>query len=76
MRRAGDDASGNTGAVTGIIIGVVALALLAILFFARKGGKDAVRAKAAEKTVEQIAEANRTVDNPERERLRSRYRRD
>ena len=56
-------------AVTFIAFGV-------ILYFARKAGKDTVRAKASEETIEQVVEATRPVSSDSRERLRARYRRD
>ncbi len=52
------------------------LILGAFLWFARKAGKDSVKSKAAEETVEQIVEAHKPVDTAARERLRTRYRRD
>lgn len=63
--------------MTGLYIGAIALILLvALLWFARKAGKDAVRSKTSEKAIEQIVDATGPVSPSQRERLRTRYRRD
>jgi hypothetical protein len=63
--------------MTWLAIGTAALAVLAALLWgARRGGKDAVRSEAAEKTLEQIREATAPASDADIERVRQRYRRD
>lgn len=63
--------------MTWLLVGTVAfIAFCWLMWNAKKAGKDSVKAKAAEKTVEQIVDATGPVSPTQRERLRSRYRRD
>jgi hypothetical protein len=56
--------------MTAIIgLGVAGLAFLALFLFGRKAGKDAVKAKTSEKTIETINAVNRPIAADERERL-------
>lgn len=50
-------------------LAVTGLSFLALYLFGRRAGKDAVKAKAAEKTIETINAVNRPVASDERERL-------
>lgn len=52
------------------------LSWLGQALFAWKAGRDNVRADTAEKTVEQITEANAPASDADIDRVRSRYRRD
>lgn len=52
------------------------LAFLALFLFGRRAGKDAVKAKVAEKTIEQIVDAVRPPTDVELDRVRQKYRRD
>ncbi len=60
------------------VVGLIAtgIAFLALFLFGRKAGKDAVKAKVAEKTIEQIVDAVRPPTDVDVDRVRSRYRRD
>lgn len=44
--------------------------------FTYRAGQNSVKAKTAEKVVEQVKKTNRPVTDPERERVRKRYKRD
>jgi uncharacterized membrane protein YdjX (TVP38/TMEM64 family) len=57
-------------------LAVTGLAFLALFLFGRRAGKDAVKAKVAEKTIEQIVDAVRPPTDVELDRVRSKYRRD
>lgn len=61
--------------MTGILIVGGLLVAGAILYFARKGGKDAVRADVAETQVEKTIEANKPVTDSERADVVSKYER-
>ena len=54
-------------AVTFIAFGV-------ILYFARRAGKDSVKAKAAKESLDEIRKANAPLSDPELERVRKRWR--
>jgi hypothetical protein len=60
------------------VVGLIAtgIAFLALFLFGRKAGKDAVKAKTSEKTIEQIVDAVRPPTDVDVDRVRSRYRRD
>ena len=60
------------------VVGLIAtgIAFMALFLFGRKAGKDAVKAKTSEKTIEQIVDAVRPPTDVELDRVRSRYRRD
>jgi hypothetical protein len=60
------------------VVGLIAtgIAFMALFLFGRKAGKDAVKAKTSEKTIEQIVDAVRPPTDVDVERVRSRYRRD
>jgi hypothetical protein len=63
--------------MTAIIgLGIAGLAFLALYLFGRKAGKDAVKAKTSEKTIEQIVDAVRPPTDVELDELRKKYRRD
>lgn len=63
--------------MTAIIgLGVAGLAFLALFLLGRKAGKDAVKAKTSEKTIEQIVDAVRPPTDVELDRVRNKYRRD
>lgn len=57
-------------------IGVIVLALGAILWGARKAGADHVKAQANEQAVKDILEAVRPATDTERQRVQSLFRRD
>jgi hypothetical protein len=62
--------------MTLIILGGCVLVLAAVLWFARKAGKDNVRAKVAEKGLSNVAKANAAAADPdELERVRRKYER-
>jgi len=60
------------------VVGLIAtgIAFLALFLFGRKAGKDAVKAKTSEKTIEQIVDAVRPPTDVELDELRKKYRRD
>lgn len=56
--------------MTAIIgLGITGLAFLALYLFGRRAGKDAVKAKVAEKTIETVNAVTRPIAVDERERL-------
>lgn len=57
-------------------LAVTGLSFLALYLFGRRAGKDAAKAKVAEKTIEQIVDAVRPPTDVDVERVRNRYRRD
>ncbi len=61
-------------AIIGLIL--AGAAFLALFLFGRRAGKDAVKAKVAEKTIEQIVDAVRPPTDVELDELRKKYRRD
>lgn len=52
------------------------LTWLGTIFLIRKGAKDAVRADAAEETLEVVKRVTQPLSDPELERVRQKYRRD
>lgn len=57
-------------------IALTGIAFLTLFLFGRRAGKDAVKAKVAEKTIEQIVDAVRPPTDVELDRVREKYRRD
>ena len=60
-----------------LAVGTAALAVLGVLLWgARKGGKDAVRADNAEDSLAEIRKATAPVSDDDLKRVRDKYRRD
>jgi hypothetical protein len=57
-------------------LALTGIAFLTMFLLGRRAGKDAVKAKASEKTIEQIVDAVRPPTDVDVDRVRSRYRRD
>lgn len=63
--------------MTGVVgLALTGLAFLALFLFGRRAGKDAVKAKAAEESLDEIRKANAPLSDPELERVRNKWRRD
>ena len=63
--------------MTGLYVALALVVVIGVMLWrAKRAGVAEAHGKAAEEAVEQIVEANKPVDTSQRERLRSRYRRD
>lgn len=61
--------------MTWLIVGTVALIVFAaILWNAKKAGKDSVKAKAAKESLDEIRKANAPLHDADLERVRKRWR--
>lgn len=62
--------------ITTVVIGVCVITLAAVLWYARRAGKDAARVGAAEETLDAIRDATKPATDAELKRVRDTFRRD
>lgn len=62
--------------ITAIAIAAAAIVIAGVLFYVRKGGKDAARARAADEALRDIAKVNMPISDADLKRMRDKYRGD
>ena len=59
-----------------ITLGVLLASVGALIWFARKAGRDSARADAAEETIDAVKDANKPLSDSELEKVRKTWKRD